>query len=100
MMRLNTLLLVLSTLASTSLLAQQQPKMPAAAPTPSGPGTATPQPYPATTPQHLPASKANNPPLLKPATPAQPSQQRRDKDLPLLQEQRERNAKSLSKPDE
>lgn len=99
-MRLNHLLLVLTTLASTSLLAQQPPKMPATSPAPGAPGTATPQPYPSTAPQHLPVPSRNNPPLLKQPSQPQSSQPRRDQELPLLKEQRERNTQPLPKPDE
>ena len=98
-MRLTTLLFVLITLASTSLLAQQSPKMPATAPAPGSPGTATPQPYPPTAPQHLPAPSRNNPPLLRQA-PQERNPLRRDQDLPLLREQRERNAQPVPKADE
>ncbi|MFZ3153776.1 hypothetical protein [Pseudomonas sp.] len=94
-MRLTTLLLVLSTLASTSLLAQQPPKMPATAPVAGAPGTATPQPYAPVAPQHLPASTRNKPPLLRQAPQPQSNQPRRDQELPLLQQQRERNTQAL-----
>ncbi|WP_339524447.1 hypothetical protein [Pseudomonas sp. EA_35y_Pfl2_R111] len=99
-MRLNHLLLVLTTLASTALLAQQPPKMPSTAPAPGAPGTATPQPYPSAAPQHIPAPTRNNPPLLKQPSPPQSNQPRSDQDLPLLREQRERNAQPLPKADE
>ncbi|VXB98247.1 conserved exported hypothetical protein [Pseudomonas sp. 8BK] len=99
-MRLTTLLFVLSALFSTSLLAQQPPKMPATGPATGAPGTATPQPYAPVAPQHLPAPTRNNPPLLKQAPLPEPSQPRRDQELPLLKEQRERNTRPLPKSDE
>ena len=96
-MRLTTLLIVLTTLTSTSLMAQQPPKMPATAPAAGAPGTATPQPYAPAAPQHLPASARNNPPLLKQAPLPESSQPRRDQELPLIKEQRERNTQPLEK---
>jgi hypothetical protein len=99
-MRLTFMLLVLATLTSTSLLAQQPPKMPSTAPAAGGPGTATPQPYSPVTPQHLPRSTPNNPPLLKQPQPPQSSPPQRDQDVPLLQQQRKRNAQQLNKPSE
>ena len=99
-MRLNHLLFVLTTLASTALLAQQPPKMPSTAPAAGAPGTATPQPYAPTAPQHLPAPARNNPPLLRPAPQPQSNQPRSDQDVPLLQQQRERNTQPVPKPDE
>lgn len=99
-MRLTPLLFVLTTLASASLLAQQPPKMPAITPAAGAPGTATPQPYSPAVPQHLPGPTHNNPPLLKQAPLPEASQPRRDQDVPLLQEQRERNVQPVQKPDE
>lgn len=99
-MRLTTLLFVLSTLVSASLLAQQPPKMPSTAPAAGAPGTATPQPYAPAAPQHLPAPTHNNPPLLKQAPLPESSQSRRDQELPLLKEQRERNTQPLPKADD
>lgn len=99
-MRLTTLLLVLSTLVSTSLLAQQLPKMPATGPAAGAPGTATPQPYAPAAPQHLPAPTRNNPPLLKQAPLPESGQPSRDQELRLLKEQRERNTQSLPKSDD
>lgn len=99
-MRLTTLLLVLSAVFSTALLAQQPPKMPAATPTPGAPGTATPQPYAPVAPQHLPSTTISNPPLLKQAPLPQSSQPRSDQDVRLLQEQRERNAQPLKQSGE
>lgn len=96
-MRLTNMLFVLSALVSTSLLAQQPPKMPATAPAAGAPGTATPQPYAPAAPQHLPVPTHNNPPLLKQAPLPESSQPRRDQELPLLKEQRERNTRPLPK---
>ena len=90
-MRLHALLFVLTTLSSPLLLAQQPPKMPSTAPAAGAPGTATPQPYAPAAPQHLPAPSRDNPPLLKQAPLPESSQPRRDQELPLLREQRERN---------
>lgn len=95
-MRLAILLCVLTALASTSLLAQQLPKMPTMAPAAGAPGTATPQPYAPAAPQHLPAPTRNNPPLLRQV----PQPQSSDQELPLLQQQRERNSQALSQPAE
>jgi hypothetical protein len=94
-MRLTTLLFALTTLGSTSLLAQQPP-VPSypTTPVPGSPGTATPQPHAPITTQQVPRATGNNPPLLKPA-PAPESQRRPDQDVPLLKEQRERNARPL-----
>lgn len=99
-MRLAILLCVVTALASTSLLAQQLPKMPAMAPAAGAPGTATPQPYAPAAPQHLPAPTRNNPPLLRQVPQPQSNQPRRDQELPLLQQQRERNSQALSQPAE
>lgn len=99
-MRLNHLLFVLITLASTSLLAQQPPKMPSTAPPAGASGTATPQPYAPVIPQHLPARVRNNPPLLRQAPQPQSNQPRSDQDVPLLQQQRERNTQLPPQPDE
>ncbi|CAN7158086.1 hypothetical protein LJR071_000148 [Pseudomonas sp. LjRoot71] len=96
-MRLTALLFALTTLASTSILAQQPPKMPATAPATGAPGTATPQPYAPVPAQHLPNSSSQNPPLLNPLPKPEAREPRRDEDLRLLQEQRERNAQPVLK---
>ncbi|MGB4075023.1 hypothetical protein [Pseudomonas sp.] len=96
-MRLSMLLLaVLTTLCSLPLHAQQSAVRPA-----GSPGTATPQPYaPAPTlPRAAPNTYANKPPLLKqPQMPALNPGRTADQDLPLLQQQRQRNVDSLGKP--
>ena len=96
-MRLTALLFALTSLASTPLLAQQPPKMPATAPAAGAPGTATPQPYAPVPAQHLPNSSSQNPPLLKPLPKPEAREPRRDEDLQLLREQRERNAQPVPK---
>ena len=100
-MRPIILLVALTTLTSTPLLAQQPIGNPLPEPATGAPGTATPQPYgmPAA-PRPLPNAPANSVPLLKQPPLLEPSQNRRDLDLQLLREQRERNAQPLKKPAE
>jgi hypothetical protein len=97
-MRPISLLLVLTALTSTALFAQQPIKMPA--PASGGPGTATPQPYSPVTPQNLPHRTFDNAPLYKQAPLPESRQPRRDEDVQLLQEQRERNAQPIQKLNE
>lgn len=96
-MRLPILLLVtFTTLCSLPLHAQQNSVRP-----PGAPGTATPQPYaPAQVqPRALPNSNVNMPPLLKqPQLPNTNQGRGADQDLPLLQQQRQRNTEALGKP--
>ncbi|MBP8203728.1 MAG: hypothetical protein KAX70_07365 [Pseudomonas sp.] len=99
-MRAMVLLFAFTTLVSTPLLAQQSIGNPNTAPDTGAPGTSTPQPYKPLAPQPLPRTPANSVPLLKPATLPERSHNRRDQDLPLLREQRERNAQPLIKPSE
>ncbi len=100
-MRRIILLVALTTLASTSLLAQQPIGNPLPEPATGAPGTATPHPYgmPAA-PRHLPSAPANSVPLLKQPPLQERSQNRRDQGLQLLREQRERNAQPRKKPAE
>lgn len=99
-MRLTVLLFALTTLASSALLAQHLPKMPAAAAPAGAPGTATPQPYAPLPGPQLPDTGSQNPPLLTPLPTPEALHPRRDEDLPLLQQQRERNARPVLKPAE
>jgi hypothetical protein len=94
------LLTALFALAGASAFAQQPLTHTGHTPPPGSPGTATPQPYAPVTPQHLPIAPASSLPLMRPAPELQPSPSRTDKDLPLLREQRERNARPLEKSGE
>lgn len=84
-MRINLVLAVVAIVSLPAALAQ-----PSTAPAPDAPGRATPQPYAPVAPIHLPAPRDGNPPLLTvPAAPAV-NPPRRDEELPLLREQRQR----------
>ena len=100
-MRRIIFLVALTSLASTSLFAQQPIGNTLPEPATGAPGTATPLPYgvPAM-PRQLPSAPANSVPLLKQPSLLEPSQNRRDQDLQLLRERRERNAQPLKKPAE
>lgn len=91
------LLCALCVLASTTVLAQQPVGNSRPPPATGAPGTATPQPYAPVAPQHLPSAPAYSSPLLKQAPLPERLQPRTDQDVPLLREQRERNAQPLKK---
>ncbi|AYC33671.1 hypothetical protein D3880_15480 [Pseudomonas cavernae] len=89
-----TRLLGLSALAASAAMAAG-PMLPMPSATPPGsPGTPTPTPYQQVVPYDVPSVSPRQPPLLNngdirpPAAVPPPS---RDQDLPLLQEQRQRN---------
>ncbi|WP_397379104.1 hypothetical protein [Pseudomonas sp.] len=84
-MRINLVLAVVAIVSLPAAWAQ-----PSTTPAADAPGRATPQPYAPVAPIHLPAPRDGNPPLLTvPAAPAV-NPPRRDQELPLLREQRQR----------
>lgn len=97
------LVLSLLTLAPMPVYAQDYRPPTLQQPAAGSPGTATPQPYTQPVPRNLPSTPANSPRLLNPGpdnggtrlitprgNPTPP-----DRDLPLLEEQRQRNSQGL-----
>ncbi|MGE8499590.1 MAG: hypothetical protein ACN6O6_18970 [Pseudomonas sp.] len=97
-----SLLMLAGTQANAQNYQPSTPRQPAA----GSPGTATPQPYSQPVPRNVPKAAPGSAPLLNPGTGSDtnngtrsytPRDNRtpRDSDLPLLQEQRERNNQGL-----
>ncbi|WP_341305308.1 hypothetical protein [Pseudomonas sp. TMP25] len=84
-MRINLVLAVVAIVSLPAAWAQ-----PTTAPAHDAPGRATQQPYAPVAPIHLPAPRDGNPPLLTVPTAPAVNPPRRDEELPLLREQRQR----------
>jgi hypothetical protein len=97
MQRLSPWILALGLLCVAAAAQAQQTVGPRADGRPAGaPGTATPQPYAPVQPSQLPRRAPNNPPLLRPLpTNPNPAVPLPDRDLPLLEQQRQRNSQPL-----
>lgn len=97
------LALSLLTLSAVPVCAQDYRPPTLQQPAAGSPGTATPQPYSQPVPHSLPGTGANSPRLLNPGTgnagsrlsPPRGNPTQPDRDLPLLQEQRQRNSQGL-----
>lgn len=97
------LALSLLTLTALPVFAQDSRPPTLQQPAAGAPGTATPQPYTQPVPRGLPSTRANSPRLLNPGTgsagnrlnPPRGNPTQPDRDLPLLQEQRQRNSQGL-----
>ncbi|CAE6929065.1 conserved exported protein of unknown function [Pseudomonas marincola] len=94
--------------ASAGVVAQTYP-MPSVSGGSGGAGTANPKPYTPVTPRGMPSTAPNNPPLISPSLTDKPAAQtplRRpvdslappDKDLQLLEQQRQRNSEKAKDP--
>jgi hypothetical protein len=101
MMRLaSVLLLSLAVLCGTASQARDYPASTARERPAGSPGTATPQPFTQPLPRNLPTPAPNNPPLLNDGTgykanPSSGSLAPPDRELPLLEQQRQRNSQGL-----
>ncbi|WP_137818421.1 hypothetical protein [Pseudomonas sp. 2FG] len=98
-MRIQTLvMLTLAALCSAGAYAQEYLLRPPGSPPPGSPGTATPNPYQQVTPRNAPEVAPNLPRLLNNNSsrlPRADSVNPRDKAIPLLEQQWQRNSKSL-----
>lgn len=96
----SVLLLSLTVLCGTAIQARDYPASPPRERPAGLPGTATPQPFTQPLPRNLPTPAPNNPPLLNDGTgykanPSGGSLAPADGELPLLQQQLQRNSQGL-----
>ena len=100
-MRLTSvLLLCLTLLCGAAIQARDYPTSTPRERPAGSPGTATPQPFTQPVPRNLPTPAPNNPPLLNDGTgykanPPRGSLAPPDGELPLLEQQRQRNSQGL-----
>ncbi len=91
-------MLTLAALCSAGAYAQEYLLRPPGSPPPGSPGTATPNPYQPVTPRNTPELAPNLPRLLNNHSsrlPRADSVNPRDQAIPLLEQQLQRNSKSL-----
>ena len=99
-MRLTSVLLCLTLLGGAAFRPRDYPASPPRERPAGSPGTATPQPFTQPVPRNLPTPAPNNPPLLNDGTgykarPPDGSLAPPDGELPLLEQQRQRNSQGV-----